>query len=419
MKKSTIPRKKEAMDFIGAIKPKLLDGVILQGKSILDTALREMGKTLATAIFFLERDDIAGEDYKPKDPTVRKWSGQMGSIYIGDRKEQVFHPRLRGPQGEIHLRSYEALKNPDAFSEKILNQWLVGCSGRRYADVVEGALERAGVSPSSVSRHLIAASTEKLKEFRERSLTDFRAFAIFIDSVHRGKDMAFATALGVGHDGSKRVLGFWEGATENATICRELLGDLERRGLSLHDDILYITDGGKGIIRALKDRHGRNLLHQRCVVHKLRNIVGHLPRHCRAKAKMWFNRALGMTSLEDAEREIASLERWLRSINNDAAQSLREGRAELLTLHRLVIHPDLRVSLKSTNAIESLFSGVRYGEKNIKRYRSSAMAQRWLAAVLLDEERRFRKIKGHRRIKKAMESIAQYQKGVDFLRKAA
>jgi transposase-like protein len=38
--------------------------------------------------------------------------------------------------------------------------------------------------------------------------------------------------------------------------------------------------------------------------------------------------------------------------------------------------------LHSTNPIESLFSRVRACEKNIKRYRNSRMAQRWLASVL-------------------------------------
>ena len=419
MKKNTISPKQTAMDFIGTIKPILVDRIIHDGKSIMDAALREMGKTLATAIFFMERTKIAGNDYHPKDPKIQKWSGQMGSIFIGDRKEKVYHPRLRGPQGEILLQSYEALKNPDAFSNELLNHWLIGCSARRYEEVVEGALAKAGISPSSVSRHLIAASAKRLEEFRERSLDTFKPFAVLIDSVHRGKDMVFTVALGFGLDGSKMVLGFWQGATENATICQELFDDLERRGLELHDNVLYITDGGKGIIKALKDRFGKRLIHQRCIVHKLRNIIKHLPKHCRDKARHLFNRAIDMTTFEDAERELVSLERWLWKINNSAAQSLREGREELLTLQRLEIPLALRISLKSTNAIESLFSGVRYSEKNIKRYRSSGMAQRWLGTVLLDGERRFRKIKGYKFIKKAVEMISKNHFVVDTCRKAA
>jgi hypothetical protein len=55
----------------------------------------------------------------------------------------------------------------------------------------------------------------------------------------------------------------------------------------------------------------------------------------------------------------------------------------------------LRKTLHSTNPIASLFSRVRACEKNLKRYRHSKMAQRWLASVLLYAEKSFRAAKGH------------------------
>ena len=73
---------------------------------------------------------------------------------------------------------------------------------------------------------------------------------------------------GVDREGKKLPLGFWEGATENHEICEELLEELERRGLKLSKRILWVTDGGGGIIKALKDRYGKKLIHQRCTLHK-------------------------------------------------------------------------------------------------------------------------------------------------------
>ena len=86
--------------------------------------------------------------------------------------------------------------------------------------------------------------------FRERDLSDFKPFAIFIDTIHRGGE-AFMVALGIEVGGKKRALGFWQGATENHVICEELLADLERRGLVLSKRILWVSDGGKGIVKAL------------------------------------------------------------------------------------------------------------------------------------------------------------------------
>jgi len=74
---------------------------------------------------------------------------------------------------------------------------------------------------------------------------------------------------------------------------------------------------------------------------------------------------------------LKEFERWLRGINESAADSLLEAFEDILTLHRLKVPALLRKSLTSTNPIESMFSTVRECEGNIKRYRSSTMSQRW------------------------------------------
>ena len=90
-------------------------------------------------------------------------------------------------------------------------------------------------------------------------------------------------ALGIDGDGRKHALGFWQGATENHEICAELITDMEKRGLSLSKKTLFITDGGKGVIKALKERFGVKLLHQRCIIHKDRNIQKHLAKRYRER----------------------------------------------------------------------------------------------------------------------------------------
>lgn len=92
---------------------------------------------------------------------------------------------------------------------------------------------------------------------------------------------------------------------------------------------------------------------------------------------------------------------------------MNEALEEVLTLHRLMVPLILRVTLHSTNPIESMFARVRECEKNIKRYRSSKMAQRWLASVLLHCEKGFRKIKGYKELEKLQESIIESQKILD------
>ena len=106
---------------------------------------------------------------------------------------------------------------------------------------------------------------------------------------------------------------------------------------------------------------------------------------------------------------LLELERWLRTLNESAADSLREAFEELLTLHHLKVPARLRKTLYSTNPIESMFSTVRECEGNIKRYRGSSMAQRWLAAVCLHCEHGFRKVKGYRAIAEVLRNIEAEQ----------
>ena len=49
----------------------------------------------------------------------------------------------------------------------------------------------------------------------------------------------------------------------------------------------------------------------------------------------------------------------LDNINPDAAKSLREGLDETLTVQRLELPELLRISLRSTNAVESINSAIR------------------------------------------------------------
>lgn len=413
MNKHTKKRLRRLTDVYGQDNfAEMLISVVAYGKVAFDEYTRDMGRMLVEAIMLMERESIAGPDYQPSSPNIQKWASQGGSVFIGSEKVKVQHPRLRGPKGEIRLESYQALKRRGTFSEELLRKAVAGLSGRRYEDVISNTAEAFGISPSSFSRHIVEATAKQLREFQECRLDDFEMIAMFMDTVHRG-GAAFIVALGIDITGKKRALGFWEGATENHEICQQLFSDLESRGLKLSNKVLYITDGGKGIIKALRDCFGKKLAHQRCTIHKDRNIQNHLPKRFRKMAHLRFTRALQMNSYADAKGELKLFEEWLRSINESAANSLLEAMEEILTLHRLKVPAILRKTLHSTNPIESMFSSVRGCEKNVKRYRNSKMAQRWLGSVLLHCEKGFKRVKGYRELDALRASIIASQKKLD------
>jgi putative transposase len=383
--------------------------VINQGKAALDGVMLDMGRMVAESIMLMEREELAGPDYYPTDPNLQKWAHEDGSIFVGDQKTKLKHPRLRhAVTGEVQLKSYQALRSPGRFSEELLQKIFRGVSAKKYGETVIDAAKAFGVSSSAVSRKIVEATAQKLRQFKERRLESFRPFAIFIDTIHRGGE-AFIVALGVDLSGEKMALGFWQGSSENSDICEELFKDLERRGLMLSKKIIFVTDGGSGVIKALRDRFGKKLLHQRCAIHKSRNLQKHLAKPYRKEAHRKLKAALEQNSYADAKKMLNELEGWLREKNESAADSLLEAFDELLTLHKLKVPAMLRTSLMSTNPIESMFSYVRHCERNLKRSRGSRMLQRWLGSVLLHCEGQFKKVEGYKEIAQVVVNIEAEQ----------
>ena len=315
MKDSTKKRKKAIIGMQEAYGRQELNDrlyqILTQGKQGFDVFMKGLGRKMAEAIMYIEREELSGPDYHPKTPDIRKWASQRGSVYIGDQKIQIEHPRLRGAKGEIELNSYKKLKEPDGFSEELLTKALRGMSCQKYSDTVVDAAEAFGVSASAVSTHIIAATAKQLKEFKERSLSSFAPFAIFLDTIHRAGE-AFIIALGIDILGEKMPLGLWQGATENHELCEELIADMQKRGLQVSRRIIWVTDGGKGIIKALRDRFGKKLIHQRCTIHKDRNIQRHLSKRYRKEAHHRFRTALEQNSYEDARQMLLDMKKWLR-----------------------------------------------------------------------------------------------------------
>jgi hypothetical protein len=57
--------------------------------------------------------------------------------------------------------------------------------------------------------------------------------------VHIGEP-CLIVALGIAADGQKHALGLWDGSTENARVCQDLLANLQSRGLCTDRSVLVI-----------------------------------------------------------------------------------------------------------------------------------------------------------------------------------
>jgi transposase-like protein len=228
--------------------------------------------------------------------------------------------------------------------------------------------------------------------------------ALIMDAFREaGKQMV--VALGVTVEGKKIPLGFAEASTEHHEPVKSLLRDLIDRGLSYDQGLLFVTDGARGLHKAIRETIGDYGLIQRCQWHKRENIVGYLPKSDRKKWRRKLKRAYREPTYEEARSALTELHAELEQINRSAARSLEEGLEQTLTLHRLGVFEEVGRSLKTINAIENLNSLVGEYIGNVKRWHHSEQRARWFALGLLEAEQRMNRIAGHEDLPKLRDAL--------------
>ncbi|MBU0558506.1 MAG: transposase [Bacteroidetes bacterium] len=205
-------------------------------------------------------------------------------------------------------------------------------------------------------------------------------------------------ALGITITGDKIPLGFIHSTTENSESIGGLIKELIRRNFNFSQGLLTITDGSTGLIKAVKETFGKYALSQRCTWHKRENVVSYLPKEKQDHYRGKLQRAYLEPEYETAKIKLHEIRNELQKINRSAANSLTEGLEETLTLHRLGLVEELGKSLLTTNVIENLNSQLGNYVRKVKYWSSSEMRARWVAASLLQIEKRMRKINNYQKL---------------------
>ena len=385
--------------------------------------VRQAGLQLMQLLMEEEVRELAGErSQRQPERQAHRWGSEQGYCVVMGQKVPIERPRVRtSADKEVRLGTYEMFHRGEPLTETVWEKLMLGLSTRKYGQAVRQVAEAYGLEKSAISEHFIEASRTKLKAMMERRLDKSRFCALLIDATpFEGQQMV--AALGVGQDGRKTILGIWQGATENATVVGELLGDLLNRGLNFSEPRLYVLDGGKALHAAVKKYAGDAAPIQRCQVHKRRNVLDHLTDEQKPSVARKLNAAYALEDYEPAKQALQVLHRELMDLNPSAARSLGEGLEETLTVHRLHVSPQLRLTLASTNVIESAFAIVERVCLNVKRWHSGDQRERWIGSGLLVAEKQFRRVKGYKQIPnllRVLDAMLPSKSGLARTRKAS
>ena len=337
--------------------------------------------------------------HNPARAAVRHGT-QPGKVTLGGRRVRVDRPRVRSADGavELPLPTWQAFASTELLDQLALERMLAKLSTRRYQHGLEpvgSQVEQTatGTSKSAVSRRFVAATEQALAELLAQDLSTLDLVALLVDGI-RAAEHTCVVALGITLDGTKVPLALAEGATENATVVRDLLAGLRDRGLDTTRPLLVVIDGAKALRRAVTDVFDHPVI-QRCQLHKLRNVTDRLPDALASVVAKRMRAAYHHPDPLIAQAELEALARELDRSHPGAAASLREGLAETLTIGRLGVPPTLARTLRSTNSIESMIAICRDHAANVKRWRDGQMVLRWIAAGMDEAATQFRRVNGY------------------------
>lgn len=272
-------------------------------------------------------------------------------------------------------------RRQEQVNDVIRNVFLAGVSTRRVGETLEALLGER-VSAQTVSR-VVRSLDREAARFHGATITDDVLY-LLLDGVY----LRVKTATGMQRKlvlcayavivtGERRLLDFRLGTAESQAQWEAFLNQLRERGLLGKRLRLIVTDGCKGLHRALETVYPY-VPRQYCWVHKLRNVANHLKRSqqdCLEEVKAVYK----------AERKTAAVrtywawaKRW-REAAPGAVACLERDLDSLLSF--LDCPSEHRRMVRTTNAVERCFREVRRRTRPMTCFNNNASCERIIYAV--------------------------------------
>jgi len=389
--------------------------VLLDARTAFHELCIETGCEVLKTMMEADREAICGPKGRHDAERHALRGGSTPSrVTLGGRQIGLSRLRVRSASGEVPLASFTWAASQDPLDTHTLEAIAAGVSTRRYdrtLDPLPPQMHQAATSKSAVSRRFVALSQKRLEGFLSRPLDEMDIRIVMIDG-KVFKKHCIVVALGIAGDGKKHVLGLREGSTENTRMVTDLLTDLVARGVSSEQVTLFVIDGAKALRKSIRDVFGEEHgVVQRCQLHKLRNVLDYLPDEMQLSVERSMKQAWDGASAALAERQLRRLASSLEREYPSAAESLREGLEETLTVQRLGVRGALLKTLRTTNPIENLNGSIASYTRNVKRWRGGgSMIRRWVASALCEAERRFRRVRGYREMPALINALGSLSK---------
>lgn len=190
------------------------------------------------------------------------------------------------------------------------------------------------------------------------------------------------------HDGYRRKLSWVE-----------LLRDLKARRLT---HLLAVGDGSLGFWAALREEF-LTTREQRCLVHKMANILGKMPKGVQSKAKAMIHDMYMAETKKDALKTYKELLILYDAKFPKTCACLHEDKDVLFTFYDFPA--EHWIHIRATSPIESTFATVRLRTKRTKGCDSRTATLTMVFQLAAEAEKHWRKLNKHELILKVLEGV--------------
>ena len=262
--------------------------------------------------------------------------------------------------------------------------YIQGVSTRKVDDLVQ-ALGMTGISKSQVSR-LCADIDERVEAFLTRILNGQWPY-LWLDATYlKVRDAgwvvnkAAVVAVAVNTEGRREVLGLKVGPAETEAFWMDFLRSLVRRGLGGVQ--LVVSDAHQGLKRAIEVVLG-GASWQRCRVHFMRNVLGHVPRRHQSAVSAAIRTAFAQPDQASARAQWRAIGESLRERFPEVAMRLDEAEDEVLAF--MAFPKEHWPKLSSTNSLERVNKESKRRTHVVGIFPNDAATMRLTGAVLLEQ----------------------------------
>ena len=339
----TVPTLLSQAEFQGLMREKLRAAIWLTMTTILDEEVTAFigapryGRTAG------RRDQRNG--YYPRDLVTT--SGKLTDLPV---------PRTRGG---FRSQVFERYQRRQAELDTAISEMFVfGTSTTRVGEVVE-TLTGTHPSPSTVSR-VFHTLEDEFSAWKTRPLAGHYAY-VFADGTYftviyddQGQKMPVLAVIGIAPSGVREVLAFTVGERENQSAWEDLLEQLKMRGVQTVG--LWITDGNQAMLNAVQ-RKFPSSPRQRCVKHKMENVLGYVPDKQREQVEPELKAIFYQDHRAQADQVAAAFCTKYAKTYPTAVECLQRDLDACLTFYAF---PKTHwKTIRTTNVIERLFNEVK------------------------------------------------------------